>query len=116
MRPLPFHSSEHMRGFQSHHLQFCILSRRTSSIVRNSTQLHPISTPYRVHEERFMDFSMAANADVAATAGTEYETLHVATIARHIKTLELCVGPANGPWMQRFHWNFFSPGLKRKST
>ena len=41
MRPLPFHSSEHVphtfRGFPSHRWQFCILSRRIRSIVLNST-------------------------------------------------------------------------------
>ena len=98
MRLLPFHSLEHVSnvfcGFPSHRLQFCILSRRTRSIVLNSTQLHPISTPFHGHKERFMDFSMAANADVAATDEVQLvpceQTIHVATIGRNRKHLS-CV-------------------------
>ena len=70
MRSLPFRSSEHVphtfRGFPSHRWQFCILSRRIRSIGLSSTELHPISTTFREHEKRFMDFSVAPNADVAA--------------------------------------------------
>ena len=96
MRPLPFHYSEHVPHvpFPSHRLQFCILSRRTRSIVLNATHLHPISTTFRGHEKRFMDFSMAANADVAATDEvqlvTSEQTIHVARIERNRKHLS-CV-------------------------